>query len=73
MSLSVQFSRSVVSDSLRPHGLQHASQSITNFRGLLKLTSFESVMSSSHLILETLMLGKIEGGRRRGRWRMKKQ
>ena len=42
------FSRSVVSDSLRPHGLQHA---ITNSRSLLKLTSIESVMPSNHLIL----------------------
>ena len=48
---SVQFGRSVVSDSLRPHGLQQASLSITNSRSLLKLTSIESVMPSSHLIL----------------------
>ena len=55
---SVQFSRSVVSSSLRPHGLQHprppapqASLSITNSRSLLKLISIESVMPSNHLIL----------------------
>ena len=48
---SVQFSRSVVSDSLRLHELQHASLSITNSRSSLKLTSIESVMPSSHLIL----------------------
>ena len=48
---SVQISRSVVSDSLRPHELQHASLSITNSRSSLKLTSIESVMPSSHLIL----------------------
>ena len=51
---SVQFSHSVVSDSLRPHGLQHARQaslSITNSQSLLKLTSIESVMPSNHLIL----------------------
>ena len=49
---SVQFSRSVVSDSLRPHEPQHeASLSITNSRSLLKLTSIESVMTSSYLIL----------------------
>ena len=42
------FSRSVVSDSLRPHGLQHA---ITNSRSLLKLTSIESVMPSNLLIV----------------------
>ena len=54
--ISVQFSHSVVSDSLRPHELQHAislsiSLSITNSRSSLKLTSIESVMPSSHLIL----------------------
>ena len=50
---SVLFSRSVVSDSLRPHGLQHARPpwSITNSRSLLKLMFIESVMPSNHLIL----------------------
>ena len=50
---SVQFSCSVVSDFLRPHESQHtqASLSITNSRSSLKLTSIESVMPSSHLIL----------------------
>ena len=51
---SVQFSRSVVSDSLRPHELQHARPpcpSPTNSRSSLRLTSVESVMPSSHLIL----------------------
>ena len=49
---SVQFSRSVVSNSLRPHELQHARPplSITSSRSSLKLTSIESVMPSSHLI-----------------------
>ena len=47
---SAQFSLSVVSDSLRPHGLQ-ASQSITNSRSLCRLMSIESVMPSNHLIL----------------------
>ena len=48
---SVQFSSvSVVSDSLRPHESQ-ASLSITNSRSSLRLTSMESVMPSSHLIL----------------------
>ena len=42
---------SVVSDSLRPRGRQHAALSITNSRSLLKLTSLESVMPSNHLIL----------------------
>ena len=51
---SVQFSCSVVSDSLQPHGLQHARQaslSITNSRSLPKLMSIELVMPSNHLIL----------------------
>ena len=50
---AVQFSRSVVSNSLRPHGLQHcqASLSITNSRSLPRLMSFELVMPYEHLIL----------------------
>ena len=49
---SVQFSHSVVSNSLQPHELQHARPpSITNSQGSLKLMSIESVMPSSHLIL----------------------
>ena len=50
---SVQFSHSVMSSSLRPHGLQHsqASLSITNSQSLLKLMSIESVMPSNHLVL----------------------
>ena len=51
LDCSVQFSRSVVSDSLQPHGLQHARPPITNSRSLLKLMSIESVMPSNHLIL----------------------
>ena len=49
----VQFSRSVVFDSLRPHELQHNQDSlyITNSQSSLKLMSIESVMPSSHLIL----------------------
>ena len=46
---SLQFSRSVVSDYLQPHG--HASLSITNPRSLLKLMSIEPVIQSNHLIL----------------------
>ena len=46
---SVQFSQSVVSDSLRPHGL--TSLSITTSWSLLKLMSIELVMPSNHLIL----------------------
>ena len=52
--VSVQFSRSVVSDSLRPHeshAARQASLSITNSRSSLRLTSIESVIPSSHLIL----------------------
>ena len=50
--LSIQFSPSVMSDSLGPHGLQHARPlSITNSWSLLKLMSIESVMPSNHLIL----------------------
>ena len=50
---SVQFSRSVVSDSLRPHETQHAKPpwSITNSRSPPKPMSIESVMPSNHLIL----------------------
>ena len=46
----VQFSCSVVSDSLRPRGLQH-SLYFTNSWSLHKLTSYESAMPSNHLIL----------------------
>ena len=48
---SVQFSCSVMSNSLRPYGLQHPALSITNSWNLLKLMSIESVMPSKHLIL----------------------
>ena len=50
---SVQFSRSVVSDSLWPQWIaaRQASLSITIFQSSLRLTSIESVMPSSHLIL----------------------
>ena len=48
----VQFSCSVVSNPLRPHGLQRqASLSITNSQSLLKFMSIESVMLSNNLIL----------------------
>ena len=50
-SCSIQFSRSVVPNSLRPHEWQQASLFITNSWSLLKLTSIESVLPSSHLIL----------------------
>ena len=47
---SVQFSRSVVSDSLQPHGLPQACLSITNSWSLFKLMSIKLVMSCNHLI-----------------------
>ena len=50
---SVQFSRSVMSDLFSTPWIaeRQASLSITNSRSLLKLSSIESVMPSSHLIL----------------------
>ena len=50
---SVQFSHSVLSNSLLPPwtAARQASLSITNFRSLLKLLSIESVMPSNQLIL----------------------
>ena len=49
------FSRSVVSDSLHPHGLQHTRLSITLpitiSQSLPKLISIESVMPPNHLVL----------------------
>ena len=48
---AVQFSHSVVPDSLQPHAARLASLSITNSQSLLKLRSIESVMPSSHLLL----------------------
>ena len=55
---SVQFICSVVSDSLQPHWTTacQAPLSITNSKSLLKLTSIESVMPSSHLILRHPLL-----------------
>ena len=47
---SVQFSRSVMSDSLRPYESQHPRPPGPS-QSSLKLTSIESVMPSSHLIL----------------------
>ena len=53
---SVQFSSSVVSNSSRPHRIQHSWPPITNCQSLLKLISTESVMPSNHLILCHLIL-----------------
>ena len=48
---SVQFSCSVVSNSLWSHRLQHTRLSIASSYSLLKLMSIDSVMPSNHLIL----------------------
>ena len=48
---SVQFSHSVMSNSLRSHGLQCSSLSSTNSWSLLNLMSIEAMMPSNHLIL----------------------
>ena len=49
---SIQFSRSVVSDSLQPHDLQHTRPPFPSLTPrVLSDTSIESVMPSSHLIL----------------------
>ena len=45
----IQFSRSVISYSLQPHGLQHAR--LISSRSLLKLMPIEAVMASNRLIL----------------------
>ena len=52
MCYSIQFSRSVVRDSVTPWTTaRQASLSITNSWSLLKFMSIESVMASNHLIL----------------------
>ena len=58
IAYSVQFSCSVVSDSLQPHESQHARPPCPSPTPgvLLKLMSIESVMPSSHLILCRLLL-----------------
>ena len=48
----VQFSRSLMSNSLQPHGLQHARLLCPSpTRSLLRLTPIESVIPSNHLII----------------------
>ena len=54
--LYVIFSHSVMSNSLPPHGLQHARLSSTISQSLLKLMPIELVMPSSHLVLCCLLL-----------------
>ena len=58
---SVQFSHSVMSDSLQPYGLQHARLPIITISwSLLKLMSIFSMMPSNHLILcRTLLMPSI--------------
>ena len=57
MNYKLDFSRSVMSDSLRPHEPQHARAPCPSAtRGLPKLMSIESVMPSNHLILCHLLL-----------------
>ena len=53
ISFNLQFSGSVLSDSLWPHGLQHARPPcpLPTPRSLLKLMSIELVIPSNHLIL----------------------
>ena len=55
---SVQFTRSVVSDSLQPHESQHVRPSCPSPTpgAHSRLTSIESVMPSNHLILCRLLL-----------------
>ena len=55
---SVHISCSVMSNSLRPYGLQHARPPCPSptHKGLLKLMSIESVMPSNHLILRCPLL-----------------
>ena len=48
---SVQFSRSVMTNSLGPHGLQHARPPCPSPNPNIKLMSIDSVMPSNHLIL----------------------
>ena len=47
----IPYTCSVASNSLQPHGLQHARLSFTSSWSLLKLMSTESVVLSNHLIL----------------------
>ena len=53
------FSRSVVSNSLQPYGLQHTSLPFTVYQSLLKLVSTELVIPSNHFILSSPLLPSI--------------
>ena len=87
---SVQFSYSVVSDSLRPHGLQHAGAPCPSSTPRVypnscplsqwchpTISSSVVPFSTCHLMWridsfeKTLMLGKIEGRKRRGQQNMR--
>ena len=59
--LLLLLSRSVVSDSFRPHGLQHTRLHCPSLSTeLLKLMSIESMMPSNHLILcQPLLLSSV--------------
>ena len=60
---------------LKIHWRDYGSHSLDSLEGLpmmnLKLQSFGHLIRRADLFEKTLMLGKIEGGRRRGRQRMK--
>ena len=52
LAVAAVFSRSVVSGSLRPHGLQHTGFSVLwDLLEVVQSTSTESVMPSNHLLL----------------------
>jgi len=51
--------------------VRQASLSITNSQSLSKLENFDYLMRRADSFEKTLMLGKIEGGRRRGQQRMR--
>ena len=77
LSMSVKdmlFSHPVMSDSLQPHGLQHARSAsphhfLESAQGLmlkLKLQYFGHLMQRADSFEKALMPGKIEGRRERG-------
>ena len=67
--LSVQFSCSVVSDSLQPHESQHARAPCWSHKTSLGPHYFSHLMQRTDSLEKTLLLGKIEGKRRRGQQR----